>query len=168
VGYASTGQPCAHARRRRQAPHPRRVRSHKACIRQVSRPQCRRTPTTTHRPARACNMHYAIKFRAGPGRDARRGDEAATRGPDGIHGCDPRPSARIVGGDVRYWTGVRSPTPSSTKCYAPTSDEFKEMIAIYLGAPSPLATQIGVGRRVRCPNKNRANLTLDKWGLALL
>ena len=42
------------------------------------------------------------------------------------------------------------------------------MIAIYLGAPSPLATQIGVGRRVRCPNKNRANLTLDKWGFALL
>jgi len=31
-----------------------------------------------------------------------------------------------------------------------------------------VATQIGVGRRVRCPNKNRANLTLDKWGFALL
>ena len=39
---------------------------------------------------------------------------------------------------------VRHPT----KCYAPTSDEFKEMVAVYLGAPSPLATQIGVGRRV--------------------
>ena len=49
--------------------------------------------------------------RAALGRDAGRGDEAATRGPDGIHGCDPRPSARIVGGDVRYWTGVRGPTP---------------------------------------------------------
>ena len=57
---------------------------------------------------------------------------------------------------------VRHPT----KCYAPTSDEFKEMVAIYLGFPSPLATQIGVGRRVRCPNKNRANLTLDKWEFA--
>ena len=32
----------------------------------------------------------------------------------------------------------------------------------------PLATQIGVGRRVRCPDKRRANLTLDKWGFALL
>jgi hypothetical protein len=59
---------------------------------------------------------------------------------------------------------VRHPT----RCYAPTSDEFKEMVAVYLGAPSPLATQIGVGRRVRCPNKWRANLTLDKWGFALL
>jgi len=60
---------------------------------------------------------------------------------------------------------VRNPT----KCYAPTSDEFKEMVAVYLGAPSPLVTQIGVGRRVRCPNKKRANLTLDKcWGFALL
>jgi len=49
--------------------------------------------------------------RAAPGRDAGRGDEAATRGPDGIHGCDPSPSARIVGGDVRYRTSVRSPTP---------------------------------------------------------
>ena len=59
---------------------------------------------------------------------------------------------------------VRNPT----KCYAPTSDEFKEMVAVYLGPPSPLATQIGVGRRVRCPNKKRANLTLDKWGFAPL
>ena len=58
---------------------------------------------------------------------------------------------------------VRHPT----KCYAPTSDEFKEMVAVYLGAPSPLATQIGVGRRVRCPDTRRANLTLDKWGFAL-
>ena len=59
---------------------------------------------------------------------------------------------------------VRHPT----KCYAPTSDEFKEMVAVYLGAPSPLTTQIGVGRRVRCPDTRRANLTLDKWGFALL
>jgi len=59
---------------------------------------------------------------------------------------------------------VRHPTRS----YAPMSDEFKEMIAIYMGAPSPLAAQIGIGRRVRCPNKNRENLTLDKWGFALL
>ena len=33
---------------------------------------------------------------------------------------------------------VRHPT----KCYAPTSDEFKEMVAVYLGAPSPLVIQI--------------------------
>jgi len=59
---------------------------------------------------------------------------------------------------------VRHPTRS----YAPMSDEFKEMIAIYMGAPSPLAAQIGVGRRVRCPSKGRENLTLDKWGFALL
>jgi len=44
------------------------------------------------------------------------------------------------------------------------SDEFKEMIAIYMGDPSPLAAQIGIGRRVRCPNKNRENLTLDASG----
>ena len=50
----------ARARRRRQALRPRRVRSHKACIRQVSKPQSRRTPTTTHHPARAYNMRYAI------------------------------------------------------------------------------------------------------------
>ena len=42
------------------------------------------------------------------------------------------------------------------------------MVAVYLGAPSPLATQIGVGRRVRRPNKRRANLTLDKSGFALI
>ena len=44
------------------------------------------------------------------------------------------------------------------------SDESKEMITIYMGAPSPLAAQIGIGRRVRCPSKNRENLTLDKCG----
>ena len=59
---------------------------------------------------------------------------------------------------------VRHPTRS----YAPMSDEFKEMIAIYMGAASPLAARIGIGRRVRCPSKNRESLTLDKWGFALL
>jgi len=59
---------------------------------------------------------------------------------------------------------VRHPTRS----YAPMRDEFKEMIAIYMGAPSPLAARIGIGRRVRCPSKNRESLTLDKWGFALL
>jgi len=39
---------------------PPRVRSHKACTRQVSKPQCRRTPTTTRRPARAYTTHYVI------------------------------------------------------------------------------------------------------------
>ena len=59
---------------------------------------------------------------------------------------------------------VRHPT----KCYARMSDEFKEMIAMYMGGPSPLAAQIGIGRRVRCPSKNHENLTPDKWGFALL
>jgi len=49
--------------------------------------------------------------RAAPGGDAGRRDEAATRGPNGVHGRDPRPSARIMGGEVRYRTSVRSPTP---------------------------------------------------------
>ena len=97
--------------RRRQAPRPRRVRSHKACIKQVSKPQCRRTPTTTHHPARAYNTWTMRSARAAPRRAAGRGNEATTRGPDGTHGCDPRPSARIVGRDVRYWTGVRGPAP---------------------------------------------------------
>ena len=60
VGYASTGRPCARVRRRRQAPRPLRVRSHRACTRQVSKPQCRRTRTTTRRPARAYSTRYAI------------------------------------------------------------------------------------------------------------
>ena len=60
VGYASTGRPSARARRRRQAPRSLRVRSLKACTRQVSKPQCRRNPTTTRRPARAYSTHYAI------------------------------------------------------------------------------------------------------------
>ena len=34
--------------------------------------------------------------RAAPGGDTGRGDEAATRSSNGVHGCDPRPSARIV------------------------------------------------------------------------
>jgi len=33
--------------------------------------------------------------RAALGGDAGRGDEAATRGPNGVHGCDPRPSAIV-------------------------------------------------------------------------
>ena len=61
--------------RRRQAPRPRRVRSHKACIKQVSKPQCRRTPTTTHHPARAyqCTVRSA---RVAPGRADGRGNAA--------------------------------------------------------------------------------------------
>ena len=60
VGYASTGRPSACARRRRQAPSPLRVRSHRACPRQVSQPQGWRTRTTTQRPARAYSTRYAI------------------------------------------------------------------------------------------------------------
>jgi len=44
---------------------------------------------------------------------------------------------------------------------------YSEVVVTVL-APSPLAAQIGIGRRVRCPSKNRENLTLDKWGFALL
>ncbi len=54
---------------------------------------------------------------------------------------------------------VRHPT----RCYAPSSDEFKEMVAVSLGPPPDVGhTQIGFGRRVRCPDKRRANLMLDK------
>ena len=44
-----------------------------------------------------------------------------------------------MGGDVRFGRAfvVRHPT----RAYASMSDEFKEMIAIYMGAPSPLAAQ---------------------------
>ena len=47
---------------------------------------------------------------------------------------------------MRYRTGVRSPTPH--KVLRAHNDGFKEMIAIYLGAPSPLAAQIGASDAV--------------------
>ena len=51
------------AMRARAAPEagaaPRTGPLSQACIRQVSRPQCRRTPTTTRHPARAYRMRYA-------------------------------------------------------------------------------------------------------------
>ena len=57
---ASTGRPRARVRRRRQAPRPLRVRSHRACTKQVSKHRCRRTRTTTRYPARAYSTRYAI------------------------------------------------------------------------------------------------------------
>ena len=90
-----------------------------------------------------------------------------TRSPDGIHmGVIPDP--RLASWAEMCAIGRTFEVRHPTKCYAPTSDEFKEMVAVYLGAPSPLVIQIGVGRRVRCPDKKRANLTLDKWVGALL
>ena len=71
-----------------------------------------------------------------------------------------------MGGDVRNWTGVRSPTPHKV---LRAHERRVQGDGSYLpGGPLAVATQIGVGRRVRCPNKNRANLTLDKWGFALV
>ena len=90
-----------------------------------------------------------------------------TRGPDGIHmGVIPDP--RLASWAEMCAIGRTFVVRHPTKCYAPTNDEFKEMLAVYLGGPSPLAIQIGVGRRVRGPDKKRAKLTLDKWGVALL
>ena len=69
-----------------------------------------------------------------------------------------------MGGDVRHWTGVRSPTPHEV---LRAHERRVQGDGSHLpGGPLAVATQIGVGRRVRCPNKNRANLTLDKWEFA--
>ena len=56
--------------------------------------------------------------------------------------------------------------PSAT--YQPTSPEFQEMVCTYLGAPSPLARRLGVGRVVRdMSGARRRSVTLDAWGFAL-
>ena len=49
----------------------------------------------------------------------------------------------------------------------PTGPEFREMVATYLGAPSPLATALGVGRPVRSARRSQGSLLLDPWGFAL-
>ena len=41
------------------------------------------------------------------------------------------------------------------------------MVATYLGAPSPLATVLGVGRPVRSARRSQGSLLLDPWGFAL-
>ena len=41
------------------------------------------------------------------------------------------------------------------------------MTTIYIGAPSPLAAQLGVGSRVRSTTRRKTALTLDEWGFAL-
>ena len=51
--------------------------------------------------------------------------------------------------------------------YSPTCDEFREMTAIYIDAPSPLAAQLGFGNRVQSTTRRRTALTLDEWGFAL-
>ena len=51
--------------------------------------------------------------------------------------------------------------------YSPTCDEFREMTAIYIGAPSPLAAQLGVGNQVRSTTRRKTGLTFDEWGFAL-
>ena len=111
MGYASNGPPCAHARGAggRRCAHDGSALTRRASGRCPSlkvgglqRPHIILPAPTT------CAMRSA---RAALGRAAGRGEEATTRGLDGIHGCDPRPSVRIVSGDVRYWTGVRGPEP---------------------------------------------------------
>ena len=51
--------------------------------------------------------------------------------------------------------------------YSPTCDEFREMTAIYIGAPSPLAAQLSVGNRVWSMTRRKTALTLDAGGFAL-
>ena len=51
--------------------------------------------------------------------------------------------------------------------YSPTCDEFREMTAIYIGAPSPLAAQLSVGNRVWSMTRRKTALTLDAEGFAL-
>ena len=53
-----------------------------------------------------------------------------------------------------------------TVLYSPTSLEFREMVAVYLGSTSPLAARLGVGRPVRSPRVSQ-RLLLDQWGFAL-
>ena len=54
------------------------------------------------------------------------------------HGCDPRPSTRIVGEDVLIGRAfvVRHPT----RCYAPTSDEFVKEQGPRRWSPSTLGS----------------------------
>ena len=54
-----------------------------------------------------------------------------------------------------------------SRAYQPTGPEFREMVATYLGAPSPLATALGVGRPVRSARRSQGSLLLDPWGFAL-
>ena len=51
-----------------------------------------------------------------------------------------------------------------TRRWDPTSYEFSEMVCTYLGAFSPLAARLGVGRIVRSSHGDRP---LDPWGFAL-
>ena len=55
-----------------------------------------------------------------------------------------------------------------TQRYAPTGDEFLEMVAIYFGATSPLATRLGFDRPVQSSRRAQRHLRLDRWGFALL
>ena len=58
-----------------------------------------------------------------------------------------------------------SALPSRT--YQPTAPEFRELVAIYLGAPSPLAAALGIGRPVRSARRAQSTQLLDPWGFAL-
>ena len=86
------------------------------------------------------------------------------------HGCDPRPSTRIVGEDVLIGRAfvVRHPT----RCYAPTSDEFVKDQGDGRRLPwGPLADghlnrrwpPSPVPRHMACELH-----VLDKWGFALV
>ena len=54
-----------------------------------------------------------------------------------------------------------------SRAYQPTAPEFRELVAIYLGAPSPLAAALGIGRPVRSARRAQSTLLLDPWGFAL-
>ena len=54
-----------------------------------------------------------------------------------------------------------------SRAYQPTAPEFREEVATYLGAPSPLAASLGIGRPVRSAHRGHRGLLLDAWGFAL-
>lgn len=55
-----------------------------------------------------------------------------------------------------------------SRAYQPTAPEFRELVAIYLGAPSPLAAALGIGRPVRSARRAQSTLLLDPCVGALL
>ena len=83
-------------------------------------------------------------------------------GPTGALIPDPRLASWAEMCDVGR--GFLTAAPSDS--FAPTGREYQEMVAWFLGAASPLASELGVGRAVRSSYR-RHRLTLDRWGIAL-
>ena len=85
------------------------------------------------------------------------------------------PPIQALGGEVpdlrlAAWTegcsiGRAFLTAWPSGAYQPTCAEFPEMVSAFFGASSPLATRLGVGRRVF--SASHGHLILDRWGFAL-